>query len=272
LVIFLGYDYYTTCCIIIKITKKQRQKMIDQSLLYENETYQVLNAPSYPIAEASRLVGISNGRIARWLRGYEYTYEVASGTEIRGGSQEPVVQRTVSEESSYVTFLELIDLLYVKKFLDKNFSLYHIRKLLNDARKYTNIPHFASSRFLAYGNKIFLDQKKSSKGSNLIALLTGGQFAFREIIEQIGDKIDFENITGYELASRLYPLGKNGDIVIDPRISFGKPTIIGYRITTSNIYDTFLGENKEIKNISKWYKIPAGKIASAVRFETSLVA
>lgn len=245
--------------------------MSELSQLYESDIYHTLTVPSYTLAEASRLVGISKGRIARWVRGYEYVYEVSG--ELREGKQDAVVHRTTNRESTYVSFLDLIDLLFVKRFLDKRFSLQKIRKSLDDARKYLETPHFASSRFFTYGKKIFLDASQAPTGAgNLIALLTGGQQALPHFIEQLSEKIDFEDVTGFGLANRWYPRGKEGHIVIDPLISFGKPTIIDSRLTTSNIYDAYLGENKKIESVTKWFNVPPTKIHSAVNFEISLAA
>ena len=246
---------------------------ITLSKLYNSETYQILNAPSYTLAETSRLVGVSKGRIKRWLRGYEYTYEVDGGSEIRSGSQDALVNRVKNEDPSFASFLDLIDLQFVKSFLDRGFTLQGIRIALNDARKYLNTPHFASCRFFTYGKRIFLDKKNAPpEAKGLIALLTGGQQAFEEIVKPISDKIDFEHDTGFDLAMRWYPKGKNGHIVIDPQISFGKPTLIGRRLTTSNIFDAYLGENESIDRIEKWFNIKPIEIISAIQFERSMVA
>ena len=245
--------------------------MDDYYQLSKTEIYGVLNAPSYTLADASRLCGISKGRVSRWLRGYEYNYFYNG--ESRNGSQESVINRINDEKSTYVSFLELIDLLFVKRFLERGFTLQRIRVLFSDARNYLDSPHFASSHFILNGMKVFLGQKKiSSEATELIALLTGGQLAFSEIVEPIGEKIDFEDITGYSLATRWYPNGKNGYIVVDPSVSFGQPTIIDTRVTTDNVYDLYLGESKNISNVSKWYNITKNQVNSAVYFEQRIHA
>lgn len=241
---------------------------IDQ--LLDSNTYEILNAPSYPLAEASRLVGISKGRISRWLRGYKYSYALMGGVQIEK-KKESVVQRTRRNESTQVSFLELIDLLFVKRFLDKNFTLQYIRKLLDDSYQYLDTPHFASARFITRGKEVFLGNKTlDSKAKFLIKLLTDGQHAFPEIIEPMGEQIDFEDVTGFSLATRWYPSGKDGDIVVDPQISFGQPTLIGHRITTANLFDLYLGEEKKIDKVSGLFGLPINKVNSAIEFEYSI--
>lgn len=96
-----------------------------------------LNRPMYTTAEASRLVDISPVRVRRWLQGYSYEY----GSKIH--SQRPVVSRTESQ-TNYASFLDLIDLLFAKKFIDHGISLQKLRKALDEAHTILGTDHFAS--------------------------------------------------------------------------------------------------------------------------------
>lgn len=225
-----------------------------------NDLYKTLSAPIYSIAEVHRLVGLSRWRISRWLRGYKYD----------GGEQEPVIRRSIPPESTYASFLDLIDLLFVKKFIERGFSLQLIRKALEEARLHLGTPHFARSKFFTSSDKIILELPRSS--NNMIALLTGGQRALSEVIEKVYDKLDFEEVTEFGFVTRWYPEGREGYIIIDPQVSFGRPTIMGSGIATENIYDLFLGENREIDPVTEWFQLPEPKVQAAIRFELSLAA
>jgi len=229
----------------------------------EKEVLKTLNAPTYPIYQISRLVGISKWTVKRYLGGYEYKYY--AGGRHREGRQRPVINP--DEEIRYASFLDLVDLLYVKEFLKRGFTLYFLRKALDEARERLGTPHFARSVFYTSGKQIVLDLPKDG---NLIALMTSGQLTIQEITEKLSLKLDFENVTGFGLAERWYPNGKRGSIVIDPKVSFGQPHIIGYNTSTNNIYDLYLGENKKIVPVSEWFNIPTPKIKTAVQFEHGL--
>jgi len=228
-----------------------------------NDLIQVLNEPIYPVFQISSLVGIKRWTVKRYLQGYFYEYNVGSTSRI--GHQPPVVNP--DEKTYYASFLDLIDLLYVKEFLKRGFSLYFLRKALSEARERLGTPHFARSVFFTSGDQIVL---KLPKDGNLIALMTHGQLTIQEITEKLSAKLDFENVTEFGFAQRWYPHGKRGHIVIDPRKSFGQPTLIGYGTSTSNIYDLYKGEDGKVESVSKWFNIPANKITTAVRFEHSL--
>ena len=91
-----------------------------------------------------------------------------------------------------------------------------------------------------------------------------------QIVKMFSDRLNFEDATKYGFARRWYPNGKEGLVVIDPEISFGRPTLMGTGIPTNNIYDLFLGENKTIEPVSNWFEIPANEIQAAVQFEQAL--
>lgn len=217
-----------------------------------------LSAPAYSIAFTSHLVGIQPWSVGRYLRGYfEYKYQV---------QQPPIIEQS-KKGSTYASFLDLVDLLYVKEFHKRGFTIQYLRLALAEAKHYLGSPHFARSEFYTSSNEIAM---RLPKDGNLIALMTGGQLTIPEITEKLSDKLDFENITEFGFARRWYPKGKNGSIVIDPQISFGRPTLSGYNVPTANIYDLYLGEKEKYSTVSKWFNIPIPEIKTAVQFEHSL--
>lgn len=229
---------------------------------------QLLDAPSYSLAEASRLVGISTGRVRRWQRGYEYRYEIVRGAKSRYGSQEPVVRRETTEGTTYSSFLDLIDLLFVRRFLDQGLSLQKVRKALDEAAQILGTVHFARDIFFTDGSAIFLQMR--GKGENILQLMSRGQWVIPSIIVALAERIDFHDVTGY--AMRWYPLGRDGLIVVDPMISFGRPSLEGRGTATANIYDLYRGEGSSIKPVAEWLDITQREAKAAVDFEMQLAA
>lgn len=229
----------------------------------ESDIYNTLNAPSYSIAEASRLVQMKSWTVRRYLQGYEYDY-------INKRTKQPPVVKSDNREKTYASFLDLVDLVFVREFMRRGFGLPTLRKALDEARDWLGTPHFAQSKFFTSGaDQIALQVPRDG---SMIVLLTGGQAAMPQVIELLSDKLDFEHVTKHGFANRWYPRGAKGIIVIDPFISFGRPTIIGTGIPTNNVYDLYLGEKQKIEPVRKWFNIPANKIQAAVQFEHSLWA
>lgn len=224
-------------------------------------TMYVWDVQRYSPTEAGRIVRLSPGRVNRWLFGYEYE---TSGMRTKQG---PVVTR--SNQSSYASFLDLIDLLFVKRFLDYGFSLQKIRKALIEAESLIGGHHFAQRSFMTDGEKIYLWVKKEGS-TELIQLFTGGQWVIKDFIIGLAEQIDFDSETG--LAKKWYPNGKSGRVVLDPRIAFGAPSIVGKGIRTSNIYDFYCAEGQNQRKTSEWLGVARRDIDAAIEFEMALVA
>jgi uncharacterized protein (DUF433 family) len=230
------------------------------------ETFDV---PMYSPAMASRLVGLESSRVRRWLQGYAYTY--APKTTVAKGRrrQSPLVQRRGALGSQYASFVDLIDLLFVKKFVEHGISVQRLRKALEEAVDLTGDHHFAQRRFWTDGRKIFL-QIKDKPAEALLELLSGGQWVIAPIIKQVAHQIEFDAITG--VSTRWFPLGKDKSVVVDPSVAFGAPTIAGRGVHTANVFDLYEGEGRNIGRVSAWLDLPQETVQHAVEFEQALAA
>ena len=234
--------------------------------MIESTRHDHLVRPSYPVAEAGRLVGLTAGRVRRWLRGYEYSY----GNAVRG--QPPVLQGS-GTHGLYVSFLDLVDLLFVKQFLDHGVSLQKVRRALDEARNILGTEHFARQTFFTDGGTIFLELQKGAfedRGDAILELMSGGQWVIAPVIRQLAQQIDFESPEG--LASRWYPLGRNRPVVLDPMVSFGAPAIAGRGVKTINIHDLFVAEDESLATVRTWWDLTDAEIQAAVDFERQLAA
>lgn len=225
----------------------------------------ILNRPLYTVAEASRLAGLTPHRAARWLRGYRYSYAVSTPERSRTGRKGPIVSRR-GKADPYASFLELVDLLAVKELLTAGFTLQKLRKLLAEVEGISGQPHFAHESFFRMGSALFL--KTRELGGAIILLLSGGQSAIPGIIEAVAERIEFDPVT--KTAIRWYPRGPDYPVVVDPAISFGRPSVVRRGIATSVLYDLFLGERKDLRSTSRWMDISPEETKAAIEFERHL--
>ena len=230
--------------------------------------FSVWDIPMYSAPTVSRLIGLNVARVRRWLMGYEYMYPADLDFGFRKRHKGPVISRTEVADSNCASFYELIDLLFVKRFLDYGISLQRVRKALKEAEGLIGGHHFAQRIFFTDGKNIYLKVKNDADA--LLELLSGGQWVIAPIIKQLARQIDFDQPTG--LAQKWYPLGPKGLIVLDPMISFGKPTLRGRGIATANVYDLFLGENENIGRVCSWMNLESKEVEAAVNFESYLAA
>lgn len=217
---------------------------------------------AYSVAETARLVGLTASRVRRWLRGYDYTY----AEEVH--HQEPVIRRGGTEGTPSASFLDLVDLLFVKRFLDHGHSLQKVRSALAEATDILGTNHFARQSFFTDGKNIYLEVRE--RGDAILELLSGGQWVIAPVIQQLAEQIDFDSPTG--LARRWYPLGPDGLVVLDPQISFGRPTIARKGVATANVYDFYVGERRQLDPVCEWMDLERQEVAAAVDFEERLAA
>jgi len=223
----------------------------------------------YSQAMASRLVGLDSSRVRRWLQGYEYTYAPKTSTAKGRRRQSPLVHRRGALGSQYASFVDLIDLLFVKKFVEHGISVQRLRKALEEAVELTGDHHFAQRRFWTDGRKIYL-QIKDKPAEALLELLSEGQWVIAPIIKQVAHQIEFDVITG--VSKRWFPLGKEKSVVVDPSVAFGAPTIAGRGVQTANIFDLYEGEGRNVGDVAAWLDLPPEAVRHAVEFEEALAA
>lgn len=232
----------------------------------------VFDIPMYTIAMAARLVDLAPGRVRRWVMGYHYTRALGSREPGRERHLRPVFSRQGSSSSNYVSFIDLIHLLFVREFLKHGLSLQKIRKALDEVLEIIGEQHFAQRIFFTDGKAIYLQVRAAARDEDraIIQLLAGGQWVIPGIITQLSHQIDFNRDSGF--AERWFPLGKGNPVVIDPSISFGQPSVVGHGMTTANVYDIFIGEDKKIEPVIDWTGLNETQIEAAINFEQQLIA
>ena len=90
------------------------------------------------------------------------------------------------------------------------------------------------------------------------------------MVKELAHQVDFDATSG--LASRWYPLGSKRPVVLDPLVSFGRPSIVGKGVTTANVYDLFIAENENVKQVCSWMRLTPNEAKAAIEFEKALAA
>jgi uncharacterized protein (DUF433 family) len=218
----------------------------------------------YAVPEASRLTGIDSRSISRWARGYYFP--------LRGSVRRspPVFKADFKpyERRYALSFLDLMELRFVKAFRDHGLSFYKIRLASLRAAKILATHHpFASRRFFTDRKTIFFRIAEEEKDPELLDIVKG-QFG----IERIITPLLIEDVEyGDDFPERWYPLGKDRGVLIDPRHSFGQPVVAQCWIRTSVLYTAYRAEGS-IEKAASWYEVDESAIKQAIHFEAKLAS
>jgi Putative DNA-binding HTH domain len=259
----------------------------------------------YTIAEAARLCELSKGRVRRWVRGYSFR----RGEEVRNSP--PVVHAPHQSESNTVglDFLDLIEIRYVKAFLDEGVTWPVLRSAHDRASAMLQVDHpFATEKFFTDGQTILTQIDEPA----LLDIMRS-QLAFSRILDQYlagREGLDFDS---NEMAIRWWPMGRKQLVVIDAARSFGQPIISTEGVPTAvlkraylveSVHDGGHGEDEHlrrkpevwtpdgpkespvpvvllgqlkfeksaIERVASWYNVEKRSVRVAVEYESSFLA
>ena len=209
-----------------------------------------LYVPNYRIGEAARYAQISSQTVAKW--------------HTRPGANRRSTLST-KEKGAALSYLQLIEVAVVSSFRKSGVKLNKIQA----AREYLSkkleaeFP-FAAYRFKTDGKELWMDyaQFEANAGDKtLLAASKGGQLAWSDIIGRLHE-FDYEN--DRDLAIRWHVAGRDQNVIIDPRIQFGAPSVEGVATWA------FKGRweaGEDLDDIADDFGLSNSDVLAALRFE-----
>jgi uncharacterized protein (DUF433 family) len=219
----------------------------------------------YTVPDAARIVGVKTSVLRRWIKDAGYSVR---GVQYR---RRPFIERELLDAPEVVTFLELVELLFIKLFREQGVSMRLIRAAARRAseRWETNYP-FAIKRFNTDGTHIFATLSEDGAEGFGLEDLSRGQFAMETVVRPFFRKLDYE---GNADALRFWPLDREGRVVLDPHRQFGRPIDAETGVPTSVLFSAArANEGDSLRVIANWYEVPLAAVEAAVRYEQLLLA
>ena len=220
------------------------------------ETVSLLDRPMYSLAEAARLLRVSPSRLRWWLEG-----------AVRGEKRYPPVLRSEPTGDSRVSWGEFIEAAYLREYR-AHLPLQRLRPLREMlCREFDTRFPFAISKPLIAGQQLVSDmQAKLGIPEGLWMVVGSGQLMLSGAARTFCSRVQFDPAT--EEAMRYIVMEAEESVYVDPRLSFGIPTVRGVR--TEVITELSLaGEPRSaIIDIYRDYGITEQNISTAIDFET----
>ncbi len=205
-----------------------------------------LTLPAYQIGEAARYAQISPQTVAAWHK-----------------IEKPTL--STKDERAALSYMQLIEVAVVAAFRKARISLQRIR----NARDYVSTQlhkefPFAEYRFKTEGKHLLIDYQqvegRRGKGKHLVAD-QAGQLEWEDIIGPLLKEFEYED-DGIVISWRV--AGPSSPVIIDPRISFGTPTIRG---TPTWVIKGRWNAGESDSDIAEDFGIGKDDVREALKFE-----
>jgi len=208
--------------------------------------------PTYSIKESAHYAGTTPQTVSHW-----HYYEGKVGPAIKG-----------KERGKPLSYLQLIEVAFVAT-MRPFMSLQKIRKAREYACQTFEVEYpFAELRWKTEGTHLLLDLRDFEEDTELDSLIIAdrsGQEAWTPAMAERFAQFEYQE----GLALIWYVTGRQNPVIIDPRISFGAPTVKG--LPTWIIRGRWeAGENTD--EISNDFHLDIDSIVHAFRFEGIEVA
>jgi uncharacterized protein (DUF433 family) len=223
--------------------------------------FNVLEIPNYTVDEAARYLHVPVSTVRYWTLG-----ESGAAPLTTVFSRRPLLL-------SFKNLVELYVLESLREFHD--IGLPRIRRSVEELRieRPSKYP-LADYQLATRGRKIYLEGERDE----LINLTASGQHAFKSILNPFLKRVE-RNAQG--IAERLFPFTsrqhqQNPDqaprvVVIDPRVAFGMPVLVGSRISTAFLMSRKNG-GASISKLARDYGRSEVEIEEAISLEEAKAA
>lgn len=215
----------------------------------------------YALSEASRITSIPAPRLRRWVRGY--WFQSVDGHRRSG----PVFGADyVADEDAPVqlSFADLIEIRLINGFRDLGVGWREIRRAQQAAADLLGCSHpFTTFEFLTDGRRIFAEMRDELTEPQMIELATHQRY-FNKVIRPYLRGLEFED----GIARRWWPMGERTRVLVDPSISFGRPSGSESGIPTCVLASQ--AKTNGIPMTAEWYEVREKEVRDAVRYEQQL--
>lgn len=217
----------------------------------------LINRGLYTVGDAARLLRISPQKVRGWVSGYSRT------------KAPPIIVNDVGwlDDSLAFSFANLMEIRFIQIFAGYGVRVSSIRDMAVEARRLLNHPHpFATKTvFKTDGRKIFADIADRTDDPKLYDLKSKNWAMLEIIAQSLFADVAYDPSGD---AANWHPRPQFRDVVVDPKLSFGKPVIAG--IPTRILYEAFQAEGDSIESVAEWYGVNPAIVQNAIAFELEL--
>lgn len=208
-----------------------------------------LYVPNYRIREAAKYAHLTPQTVAGW---HKSSWSNQKGT------------LSAKEKGAALSYLQLIEVAVVASFRKAGVTMRSIGAAREYVRKQMQAEYpFAEYRFKTDGSDLWMDyaqiEAKAGHGKLLVASQSG-QLAWSDIIGRL-QEFEYEKDG---LAVRWHVAGRDGGVIIDPRVQFGAPAVDG---VPTWVFKGRWEAGETLNEIADDFGVPNSSVTTALQFE-----
>jgi uncharacterized protein (DUF433 family) len=201
---------------------------------------------AYGVSDAARFIGVPPATLRSWVSG------------------DPGLIAPADAGMRRLSFHNLVEAHVLRALRTRHsVQMKHVRTAIVYAERELGIDRLLLSKEMqTAGGDIFLE-----RFGQLVNVSRSGQLAMKELLTAHLERVERDSSA---IPIRLYPLvpGEKMDrpVVIDPNVSFGRPTVVGSGIQTAVLVQRF-DAGESLRDLAADYGLLEERIKSAVLFE-----
>ncbi len=200
--------------------------------------------PMYSFKDAARYAGVSVGTVRNWLADF-----------LDQGQNGPMV-----------SFVQMIEIAVAARFRkSQGVKLAVVRQAYERAQERSGLRYpFADKKLEAIGGHIV----EVIRGESYPSMDTPGLQTLPVLVEELTVQFEYQD----RLAARWYPRGRAAPIVLDPRISAGRPVVDGRGITIDALVWRWKRGGDPIEFIARDFDLQPDVVERALQYAEGLAA
>ena len=219
---------------------------------------------AYTVREVSICLDVPISRLKAWIAGQSNFRKVltpAASVEIR------------ATRARVLSFNNVVEIFVLDELRRRGFSLQHLRRVLDYLkREFPQVDHALVRLDLSISNRHLF----AKWNERLVNLSLEGQFALEELLRTFLSRVEHDPAGAgvfklYPFVTKQRTADAPKTVVMDPRVSFGRPVLTGSGIPTAVIADRFRA-GESIASIAGDYDRTKAEIEEAIRYETVRIA
>ena len=218
----------------------------------------LIEAGIYTIPEAAELVNAPQPAVRVWVEGHT-------------GKQDPVIDNQLGRVGgkTAVSFANLMELRFIARFVAAGVHLREIRKIMREASETLKHPHpFATRTIFKTDGKKIVAEIARRYGLELIYDLKTRNYEMPTVVmKTFKEDVIFDpngEMAAWRPRAKIAP-----NVIVHPRIAFGRPVLDRSHIPTATLAKAMKVEGSE-RFVADIFEVPKAHVRQAVQFEKEL--